>query len=385
MSSTSSAQLTYAQDDNRAEKGISEVAMKNPSEDIKPLGQVDTVEPSMDLINGLSSEKNDPTVSESASKDDQADKHGVNRNLLKIWADRRRRAREEDDKIQGMDQLRYLRLKDRVVGLPRLSAFLNSDPNFAIMRGFGELHCRVLLHREIELTTLEKELQKLDKEDEQNPDMEYRLRTIEYFDDGEDERRELVELIEERLSSYDDFLLKYNRIRSLPPPSNRNYLSVFRRMWNTKPLYREQDDFIYEAEDFVAVGGNQNKWYDDCLELFFNHWPKSVKKTLWQGSKLAARSDIPSTYYYDRDRIKSITKFVSGVLAVALIIGPVAILFHCSLTKRQMMGLVLGSALVFSLAISLLTEAKRVDVFFGTAAYCGVLVVFLGNLPASYT
>jgi hypothetical protein len=37
-------------------------------------------------------------------------------------------------------------------------------------------------------------------------------------------------------------------------------------------------------------------------------------------------------------------------------------------------------AFVFSIAISLSTSARRQDVFAATAAYCAVLVVFIGNL-----
>ncbi len=85
-------------------------------------------------------------------------------------------------------------------GLPRLASYINSDPNFAIVRGFGNLHSRVLLHREIELATLEEELRIIDEAD-QNSSTE-RLYTTQYFGEGEDKRKKLIDHIEQKMSAY---------------------------------------------------------------------------------------------------------------------------------------------------------------------------------------
>jgi hypothetical protein len=45
-----------------------------------------------------------------------------------------------------------------------------------------------------------------------------------------------------------------------------------------------------------------------------------------------------------------------------------------------MTGITLLFAFFFASAISFFTNAKRQDVFAVTAAYCAVLVVFIGNL-----
>lgn len=49
-----------------------------------------------------------------------------------------------------------------------MAACLNADENFSVFRKFGTLRTRVMLHRQWELETLEKELDDLDKEDEKN-------------------------------------------------------------------------------------------------------------------------------------------------------------------------------------------------------------------------
>ena len=75
------------------------------------------------------------------------------------------------------------------------------------------------------------------------------------------------------------------------------------------------------------------------------------------------------------------------VLAAALLLIPVLILFkHQPTSPAQIKEkataqilTVLFFTLAFSASFSIFTKAKRQEVFTGTAAYCAVLVVFLGN------
>lgn len=53
-------------------------------------------------------------------------------------------------------------------GYPRLAAFLSSEQNFSIYRGFSYLHARVLLGLQDQLAVLERELDKKDLLDERN-------------------------------------------------------------------------------------------------------------------------------------------------------------------------------------------------------------------------
>ena len=48
-------------------------------------------------------------------------------------------------------------------------------------------------------------------------------------------------------------------------------------------------------------------------------------------------------------------------------------------TGYYQIAIIFGSTLLFSASCSLFTRAKRHEVFAATAAYCAVLVVFLGN------
>jgi hypothetical protein len=48
-----------------------------------------------------------------------------------------------------------------------------------------------------------------------------------------------------------------------------------------------------------------------------------------------------------------------------------------------MASITLVFALIFATAVTLCTNARRQDVFAATAAYCAVLVVFIGNIQQS--
>lgn len=86
-------------------------------------------------------------------------------------------------------------------------------------------------------------------------------------------------------------------------------------------------------------------------------------------------------------RLDYLIRTIISVLAVALLLLPVLILYRIQpltpaeiKTQGQLQILtIFVFTLVFSAAVAITTRAKRQEVFAATAAYCAVLVVFLGN------
>ena len=80
-------------------------------------------------------------------------------------------------------------------------------------------------------------------------------------------------------------------------------------------------------------------------------------------------------------------RLVITVLAAILLLVPVFILFelqpkHRSEYKRKstfQIVVVFVFTMLFSASCSIFTKARKQEVFAATAAYCAVLVVFLGN------
>jgi hypothetical protein len=84
-------------------------------------------------------------------------------------------------------------------GYPRLSAYVNSDKNFVIFKRFGQVHARLLLHKQSVIAALEARLNVLD-EQEANA---YRLTSR--AQDDNIERNDVLEELEARILEYGKF------------------------------------------------------------------------------------------------------------------------------------------------------------------------------------
>jgi hypothetical protein len=91
-------------------------------------------------------------------------------------------------------------------GFPRLAAFQSSEANFALYRSFSYLHSRVLLDLQDGITSLERELDDIDEDDEcEDPD---RLRSREIDEErsrnegGRRNRRVVLREIKAKLMEY---------------------------------------------------------------------------------------------------------------------------------------------------------------------------------------
>ena len=89
-------------------------------------------------------------------------------------------------------------------GYPRLAAFKTSDHNFMIYRSFSYLHARCLLYTQDEIVCLERQLDRLDDNDDGNvdPKIRKRLKSRVADDWEEGERVKLVRKIRGRLGEY---------------------------------------------------------------------------------------------------------------------------------------------------------------------------------------
>ena len=87
-------------------------------------------------------------------------------------------------------------------GIPQLAKFIDSDKSFLIVRLFGPYAARILVHRQLQLITLIKQLCKLDKEDATEKLREYRLCTTTFSEEGDPTQTKLLREIETKLGEY---------------------------------------------------------------------------------------------------------------------------------------------------------------------------------------
>lgn len=73
-------------------------------------------------------------------------------------------------------------------------------------------------------------------------------------------------------------------------------------------------------------------------------------------------------------------RLIAVFFAVVVLFIPVILFFLAPMSRVWMTMVVLSFDFIFSVMISLLTDAGDKEIFIGTATYCAVLVTFLGNL-----
>lgn len=183
------------------------------------------------------------------------------------------------------------------MGFPRLSKYIATNDGYQVYRGFNSGHIRLLLKYEVEITELEKRLEKLDEGDIANPDMTYRLRNTRHEPHWDTERRELENDLEAKLMKYgkhipvprmtqggnaepmtDEILLKHAQVQGLARPSPRNHRSVFNWIWTNKPLDKGFDDFIFFANDMVTTKTCGSNYFEEFIEENIHTWPVSKLK-----------------------------------------------------------------------------------------------------------
>ena len=87
-------------------------------------------------------------------------------------------------------------------GFPRLAALQSSSDDLYIFRGFKRVHARILLQLEVEISQLAKDLDKLDKEDDADPNMWYRLSNTEDDKDWDPRQRDLINELRGKINAY---------------------------------------------------------------------------------------------------------------------------------------------------------------------------------------
>ncbi|KAF1844080.1 uncharacterized protein K460DRAFT_317227 [Cucurbitaria berberidis CBS 394.84] len=326
-------------------------------------------------------------------------------------------------------ETRTRKLENTPNGFPRLAAFQSSDANFSLYRSFSYLHSRVLLDLQDEITSLEKELDEIDWNDfDEEPD---RLKSREIdIDraDGEEttrNRRLILREIREKLIAYDEVLIKARTLESFGKPSNRNYRSVRRYHHSLKPLMDAEMDSIRSKEDIVSLhSGREWAKFDGGVETMIEQADRVLKRVFrtktpplqkyFRTPELQEKTSNKHISYYSSSRIDKLVNILITFIIFILLVIPVVTMYHLTSTATHVeaiptssdnstsasksgasggtgtvdnntrdtfnaVGVLVVFTLLFSSAMSLLTKAARHELFAASAAYCAILVVFIGN------
>jgi branched-subunit amino acid transport protein AzlD len=89
-------------------------------------------------------------------------------------------------------------------------------------------------------------------------------------------------------------------------------------------------------------------------------------------------------HYYAPSRVSKLVNLMITSVIFVLLAAPVLGMYHLSTLKTSKamlaaIGVLMIFTILFAAAMSLLTKARRHELFAATAAYCAVLVVFIGS------
>ncbi|RFU33345.1 hypothetical protein B7463_g3035, partial [Scytalidium lignicola] len=231
------------------------------------------------------------------------------------------------DEIYGYDRFRHEKIEDSPKGLPRLAAYLNNDQHLALYRRFGKLFARNLLHLQIELHEIEQEIDTLDKKDAKDP-------------------------THAQLMAFDE-------------PRMEHYKSIIHFVNEQRPLAVEQENFIFDCEDYIAVKNYLDKpnIVTKALEFASLRWPDLFSKIFLKDTP--GHCKIAN---YASKRIQSIANVIYICLAITVILTPVFILVLVPMTRAMMVCTITFSTLIFCITVLALTKAKVQEIFLGAAA-----------------
>jgi len=302
---------------------------------------------------------------------------------LKLFSNKRSRIKDNRD-----DRLVKRQLEKYPEGYPRISAYIDSDSDTALFRRFGVLHARSLLYKQVELTELEAQLDKIDKEDEGKTGADpnkWRLGHSISLNDGQmnEKRRDLMKKIDEKLEEYDKLILREAELRKLSRPSKRVHRNFLDFMYTEHPFSDDDERFVYHEHDFVSLENYEENFLDELTHRFMDFWPKGLLRSIFVSPEDQGKTTDPHIHYYSAGRLGAFLKIIIAVSSTALLLIPIYIFLTCSMSAKLMAAITLIFALAFATAVSVLTSARRQEVFAATAAYCAVLVVFIGNIQQS--
>jgi ABC-type transport system involved in cytochrome bd biosynthesis fused ATPase/permease subunit len=138
-------------------------------------------------------------------------------------------------------------------------------------------------------------------------------------------------------------------------------------------------DRVLDQETSFRLGGEHRKLQTRGFQEIL-----TLAQRFFTTPELKAKSDDELMRYYSPARVEKLVGIFITLIIFALLILPVIAMYkltsigHGNSTVNAV-GLLVVFTLLFSAAMSLLTKAKRHELFAASAAYCAVLVVFISN------
>jgi hypothetical protein len=207
-------------------------------------------------------------------------------------------------------------------------------------------------------------------------------------------KNEVMDKIEKSFCSYANILTAAGQLVDFNKPAESEYNSVdsFRK---DEPLCDEENHWLDYKEDLLTLRpGRDHAWLDTSIEHLLRWLRCPLIEYIFCSPETKQKTEgrPPKTeVYYTRSRIDRLVAVIIMAIILALLIIPIYLLYHLvnnlgnPRSGGTCLGVLLVATLAFSAILSLFTKAKRHEILGAAAAYCAVLVVFLGNVPQMHT
>ncbi|CAN9108265.1 unnamed protein product [Alternaria alternata] len=199
-------------------------------------------------------------------------------------------------------------------------------------------------------------------------------------------RAHIINEIRCKLVNYDEILSKARDLNAFQRPSKRDYRNFRTWFYNVKPLTNDSgEEFIMRKEDLVSLRhGREWSGFDGFVESCLRRVHCRLTQKMFATKELREKTSDKCTFYYSQSRIERLVGLIITVMIFVLLVLPVVAMYQLtSVGDRNStfdaVGILVVFTLLFSAAMSLVTKAKRHELFGASAAYCAVLVVFISN------
>ncbi|KAK0127333.1 hypothetical protein ONS96_006881 [Cadophora gregata f. sp. sojae] len=274
-------------------------------------------------------------------------------------------------------------------GYPHLAAFLASDENLMIYRRFTYVQSRLILNKQDEMRRLELKLDILDEEHSMNnPNI---LTSTSSDDAASQAQKEILAQLEVVFNEYVTLLTKSRELTSFGCPSREDFEELYAFFKSNKPVI-PTEVYIRHVEDLMSLKTKEKEsWLETRLwNVLRNNNQSAFLRYLFSTSAQAKKSDPASgVVIWSRTRMNKFNLCVILTMILIHFVAPVYSLWYMARKKQTNSSTAVSVAvlLVFTCTLtavlSQFTTAKRHELLASAAAYCAVLVVFIGNAGQS--
>ncbi|KAI1115612.1 hypothetical protein F5Y14DRAFT_117319 [Nemania sp. NC0429] len=281
----------------------------------------------------------------------------------------------------------------RLAGYPKWASWLASDADSEpfVFRKFDELAALNLLYLQGEMLDIEKQLRDLDQEDVRHPDIDSmnaarqweslvaQCALSESSDNTESanvdskatlrarKRMKLILRLRTTIKEYQEALTLQSKVVHLQAPSQR-VLGALKQMFGHDgyPILDGQAREYLEADDLIALKSPTS----DPLSNYLRKARAVRAHNSTEG--------LPRIGRFEEQQITRWVNLATILVATVFLVGPILALYFAPNPPARLALLAIFTV-GFAGSVSLITSARRAEIFLGTATYAAVLVVFVSN------